>query len=258
MGKWSEIVFDDLKKFADIEELYIFGKEYPLSLLLDTLSIETLHLIEYDEQSRGASILCSKTLRMLFLHQSSLNYNNLADLVLESPNLETLYIDRIGNLYNPKFPVAENRFNLFSEPLNSKMITSVSLTNCGITSLLGVDFLRRASELRMLSLAYNKLVEIDNLNFLPEKTTKLYYLDLSHNELKTLPRGWQVPSSVRILLLNQNHFTEFDPTHFEDVWSRLHEFWMSGKLWSCFQLNGKTCMSTILSLTIVVDIFSKN
>lgn len=62
---------------------------------------------------------------MLFLRQSSLNYNNLTDLVLESPNLETLYINQIGNLYNLKFPVAQNLLNLFSEP-NLKMSYQLS------------------------------------------------------------------------------------------------------------------------------------
>ena len=149
-------------------------------------------------------------------------------------SLDTIYLDSIeleNNTNQNSFNSSNTNFSLFKIPFGSNsQIRSLSLVNCRIANLTGLNLLQYASKLQMLSLAGNKLKTIDNNKFFPtiEIALNFWHLDLSNNVLVNL-KDFKIPSTIKHLNLANNQLVQLNYDNFNAVWSNnLNEFFIEG------------------------------
>lgn len=222
----------------------------------DDMKIDTVYNADFvvgyfrpGTHANGSYNSNGRYIRRLYLAYCELSPEMLSLTLREMTSLRTLHLDHLRLIpYPPGDNIPSELLNIivqrFSSVQNGPGI-SLSLIDCRLSSLRVRLFKSKFSEdkfismsdipeLRMLSLANNGLKDIDNVHFFErsKESSKLWYLDLSKNELQSLERlkEW-LPGSVTNLHLEGNQLLTLPGSldifkNSPDILSKLDELWV--------------------------------
>lgn len=159
---------------------------------------------------------------------------NMNQMCIKFLNYIQQYLDKLESIHLNNYRLAnqanensQNHFKLFKEPFSTAQnLKSISIINCGVRSLAGVNLLNNVITLRTLSLSNNELTEIDNPNFFPKKSDNFWFLDLSYNRIKSI-NNLPLLKGITELHLEHNNIIQL-PNNLYKL-PKLNNFWFQGK-----------------------------